>query len=189
MSSVILNKTGSLDYGSLGACSLDHEEQGEKSLRISCIMLMQENIMVTEIHPNWCQILQMYHTSLECIHMSTKCCFISNQSLAYYILCLLLLISMLWHRQAIFELKGVKLSSSAECRIWTQGLWNRISSRLNARWQTNWAIEDQAKTIKLNRSSLWSVSVFEMIFSRKNVVYSDKWFIFQDLNLYVVGQI
>ena len=30
---------------------------------------------------------------------------------------LLLLISMLWHRQAIFELKGDKLSSSAECRI------------------------------------------------------------------------
>ena len=34
--------------------------------------------------------------------------------------CLLLLISMLWHRQAIFESKGDKLSSSAECRIWTQ---------------------------------------------------------------------
>ena len=33
---------------------------------------------------------------------------------------LLLLISMLWHRQAIFELKGDKLSSSAECRIRTQ---------------------------------------------------------------------
>ena len=60
--------------------------------------------------------------------------------------CLLLLISMLWHRQAIFESKGDKLSSSAECRIRTQkGLWNRISSRLNARWQTDWAIEDQAK--------------------------------------------
>ena len=35
--------------------------------------------------------------------------------------CLLLLISMLWHRQAIFESKGDKLSSSAECRIRTQG--------------------------------------------------------------------
>ena len=30
---------------------------------------------------------------------------------------LLLLISMLWHRQAIFESKGDKLSFSAECRI------------------------------------------------------------------------
>ena len=34
--------------------------------------------------------------------------------------CLLLLISMLWHRQAIFESKGYKLSSSAECRIRTR---------------------------------------------------------------------
>ena len=33
--------------------------------------------------------------------------------------CLLLLISMLWHRQAIFESKGDKLSSSAESRIRT----------------------------------------------------------------------
>ena len=58
--------------------------------------------------------------------------------------CLLLLISMLWHRQAIFESKGDKLSSSAECRIWTQGLRHLFASRLNARWQTDWAIEDQA---------------------------------------------
>ena len=33
---------------------------------------------------------------------------------------LLLLISMLWHRQAIFKSKGNKLCSSAECRIWTR---------------------------------------------------------------------
>ena len=33
---------------------------------------------------------------------------------------LLLLISMLWHRQAVFESKGDKLSSFAECRIRTQ---------------------------------------------------------------------
>ena len=61
--------------------------------------------------------------------------------------CLLLLISMLWHRQAIFESKGDKLSSSAESRIRThQGLRHQIASRLNAHWQTDWAIEDQAKT-------------------------------------------
>ena len=54
---------------------------------------------------------------------------------------------MLWHRQAIFESKGDKLSSSAEGRIRThQGLRHQIASRLNARWQTDWAIEDQAKT-------------------------------------------
>ena len=50
-------------------------------------------------------------------------------SLSY---CLLLLISMLWHRQAIFESKGDKLSSSAECRIRTQGPRHLFASRLNA---------------------------------------------------------
>ena len=61
--------------------------------------------------------------------------------------CLLLLISMLWHRQAIFESKGDKLSSSAEGRIRTQGLRYLFNSRLNACWQTDWAIEDQAKNL------------------------------------------
>ena len=61
--------------------------------------------------------------------------------------CFLLLISMLWHRQAIFKSKGDKLSSSAECRIWTRVLRHQIASRLNARWQTDWAIEDQAKNL------------------------------------------
>ena len=37
--------------------------------------------------------------------------------------CLLLLMSMLWHRQAIFR-KGDKSSSSAECRIWTRVFGN-----------------------------------------------------------------
>ena len=60
--------------------------------------------------------------------------------------CLLLLISMLWHMQAIFESKGDKLSSSAESRIRThQGLRHQIATRLNAHWQTDWVIEDQAK--------------------------------------------
>ena len=54
---------------------------------------------------------------------------------------------MLWHRQAIFESKGDKLSSSAEGKIRTHhGLRHQIASSLNARWQTDWAIEDQAKT-------------------------------------------
>ena len=59
---------------------------------------------------------------------------------------LLLLISMLWHRQAIFKSKGDKLSSSAESRVWTRDPWHLIASRLNACWQTDWVIEDQAKT-------------------------------------------
>ena len=60
---------------------------------------------------------------------------------------LLLLIPMLWHREAIFKSKGDKLCSSAESRIWTRGPRHQIASRLNARWQTNWAIEVQAKSL------------------------------------------
>ena len=62
--------------------------------------------------------------------------------------CLLLLISMLWHRQAIIASKGDKLSSSDECRIQTQGVSGTESPAdwMPARWQTDWAIEDQAKT-------------------------------------------
>ena len=58
-----------------------------------------------------------------------------------------LLISMLWHRQAIFKSKGDKLCASAECRIWTRGPRHQIASRLNARWQTDWAIDYQAKNL------------------------------------------
>ena len=54
---------------------------------------------------------------------------------------------MLWHKQAIFESKGDKLPSSAECRIRTQGLRHQIASRQNARLQTDRAIEDQAKNL------------------------------------------
>ena len=60
---------------------------------------------------------------------------------------LLLLILMLWHRQAIFESKGDKLSSPAESRIRTRDPRHLFASRLNARWQTDWAIEDQAKNL------------------------------------------
>ena len=67
-----------------------------------------------------------------------------NKSIHSY---LLLLISMLWHRQAIFKSKGDKLCSSAESRIWTRDPRHQIASRLNARWQTDWAIEDQAKNL------------------------------------------
>ena len=74
--------------------------------------------------------------------------------------CLLLLISMLWHRKAIFKLKGDKLFSSAESRIRThQGLRHQIASRLNAHWQTDWAIEDQAIKLELDSPSLWSASI------------------------------
>ena len=58
----------------------------------------------------------------------------------------LLLISMLWHRQAIFKSKRDKLCSSAECRIWTRDPRHQIASRMNPRWQTDWVTEDQANT-------------------------------------------
>ena len=73
--------------------------------------------------------------------------------------CLLLLISMLWHRQAIFKSKGDKLCSSAESRIWTRYPRHQFASRLNARWQTDWAIEDQANKLELDSPSLWSASI------------------------------
>ena len=74
-------------------------------------------------------------------------------------ICLLLLIWMLWDRQVIFESKGDKLFSSDECRIRTQGLRHLFASRLNACWQKDWAIEDQAKKLELNSPSLWSASI------------------------------
>ena len=73
--------------------------------------------------------------------------------------CLLLLISMFWHRLAIFESEGDQLSSAAECRIRTQGLRHPFASRLSACWQTDWAIEDQDIKLELDSPSLWSSSI------------------------------
>ena len=65
--------------------------------------------------------------------------------------CCLLLISMSWHRQVIFESKADKLSSSAE---WMQdrklgSRRHQIANRENVHSQTDWVIEDQA-TIELD---------------------------------------
>ena len=72
---------------------------------------------------------------------------------------LLLLILMFWHRQAIFKSKRDKLCSSAESRIWTRDPRHQIACRLNARWQTDWAIEDQARNMNSTCPSLWSASI------------------------------
>ena len=59
---------------------------------------------------------------------------------------LLLLISMIWHSKRHSnrnETSCVPLLS----RIWTRGPRHQIVSRLNAHWQTDWAIEDQAKNL------------------------------------------
>ena len=91
---------------------------------------------------------EIQHASMHaCIHPSI------HPSIHTYIhTYLLLLISMLWHRQAIFKSKGDKLCPSAECRIWTRGPRHQIASRLNAHWQTDWAIEDQAKNLNSTAS-------------------------------------
>ena len=62
-------------------------------------------------------------TCLECTWCQFQhlCVLILNCALALAYTYLLLLISMLWHRQAILKSKGDKLCSSAECRIWTRG--------------------------------------------------------------------
>ena len=58
----------------------------------------------------------------------------------------LLLISMLSHRQAIFRIKRRQVVFLCWMQdLNPEGLW--ISSRLNAHWQTDWAIEDQAKNL------------------------------------------
>ena len=72
---------------------------------------------------------------------------------------LLLLIPMLWHRQAIFESKGDKLSSSAEGRIRTQ----RVSDTYSA---ADWMPADEPtelskikQKLELDSPSLWSASI------------------------------
>ena len=60
---------------------------------------------------------------------------------------LLLLILMHWQQGSDFESKGDQLYFSAEYKIRTQGLWNRIPSRLNAHWWIDWAIEDESENL------------------------------------------
>ena len=72
----------------------------------------------------------------------------------------LLLISMLWHRQAIFESKGDKLSTSAYCRIQTQRRFSRTES------PADWIPADRPTElsrielkIRTRQPSLWSASM------------------------------
>ena len=68
---------------------------------------------------------------------------------------LLLLISMLWQRQAIFESKGDKLSSSAECRIRTQ----RVSwTESPADWMPADKLTELSRIkLKLPNPKLWVI--------------------------------
>ena len=74
-------------------------------------------------HDNLCKLTPVKQVVVATIVILSRKC-----SACIY---LLLLILMLWHRQAIIKSKGDKLSSSAECRIRTHGLGHQFASRLN----------------------------------------------------------
>ena len=83
----------------------------------------------------------IYTNEYTCINMHAS----KHTTMHAYIHTCFLLISMLWHRQPIFELKGDKLSSSPECRIRTRVFRTQSPAEWMPRWQTYWAIVDQAK--------------------------------------------
>ena len=65
--------------------------------------------------------------------------------------CLLLLISMFWHKQVIFEFKGGNLSFSAECRSFFDpgSLKTHIRQQTECPLTNRWAVKDQAKNLNL----------------------------------------
>ena len=69
---------------------------------------------------------------------------------------LLLLISMLWHRQTIFESKGDNLSSSAECRIRTQ----RVSETQSS---ADWMPADKPTELSRIKLKTWTRQTVPMI--------------------------
>ena len=69
---------------------------------------------------------------------------------------LLLLILMLWHRQAIFESKGDKLSSYAESRIRTQGVSETQSS-------ADWMPADKPTELSRIKLKTWTRQPVPMI--------------------------
>ena len=90
--------------------------------------MSQQNVINTQSIVNILQDLFSYFKLCYIIYQSDTESFNSSWS---SVTCLLLLISMLWHRQAIFESKGDKLSSSAECRIRT---WTSQNTYSPADW-------------------------------------------------------
>ena len=77
---------------------------------------------------------------------------------AYIHICLLL-IFMLWNRQAIFESKGDMLSSSTECRIQSWDVWDTKSL---ADWMPTHKPTELSRIkqkLELNSPSLWWVSI------------------------------
>ena len=90
--------------------------------------------LATATAPSGHQMTIVVSRTVYCLRSSTKT--LPGQTMIYctkcrVILCLLLLISRLWHRQAIFESKGDKLSSSVECRI---RIWKSQDTYSPADW-------------------------------------------------------
>ena len=83
---------------------------------------------------------------------------VGPMNFAIWVFCItfLLLISMLWHRQAIFESKGDKLSSSAECRIRTQ----RVSETQSP---ADWMPADKPTELSRIKLKTWTRQPVPMI--------------------------
>ena len=62
---------------------------------------------------------------------------------------------MLWHRQAIFEWKRREVVLICWMLDSNPGSLEPNLSRLNAYWQTDWALEDQTKNLDSISPSLW----------------------------------
>ena len=68
---------------------------------------------------------------------------------------LLLLISLLWHRQAIFKSKGDKLCSSAECRIWIRAP--------DTKSPADWMLADKPTELSRIKLKTWTRQPVPMI--------------------------
>ena len=124
-------------------CMLSHWLNHDQIQSLSTLKMPTANLN-TSVHSRTRKYTQTIMKFMHACIDACTCMDTHTHSRTYIHICLLL-IPMVWNRQANFESKGDKLFSSAECRIRTQGLRHQIANRLNARWQTDWAIEDQAK--------------------------------------------
>ena len=71
----------------------------------------------------------------------------------------LLLISMLWHRQAIFEYKGDTLSSFAECRIRPRGSLKPNLQQTECLLTNRLSYRGSSYRLELDSPSLWPASI------------------------------
>ena len=78
------------------------------------------------------------------------------RTFTYIYACLLLLISMLWHGKAIFDSKGDKLSSYAECRIQTR----RVSETESP---ADWMPTDKPTELSRIKLKSWTLQPVPMI--------------------------